>query len=85
MRIYKVHVCMFLVITKLKKYDLEDYNSIRPIIFVEADDPDGACFNTLHKLAGILLKHSKSARAINFVRDILNDVRILKVECPNEA
>ena len=45
-----------LVMPRLKKYTLEDYNSSTPIIFVEAKDPDDACYKAMHKLASKILK-----------------------------
>ena len=51
MKIYKVHMVLTLVMSRLKKYTLEDYNSSTPIIFVEAKDPDDACYKAMHKLA----------------------------------
>ena len=56
MKIYKVHMVLTLVIPRLKKYELEDYNSSTPIIFVEAKDPDDACYKAMHKLAQKILK-----------------------------
>ena len=41
---------MSLVISRLKNYRIYEYNSNAPIIFVEADDPDGACFKATHNL-----------------------------------
>ena len=48
-----------LVMPRLKKYTLEDYNSSTPIIFVEAKDPDDACYKAMHKLASKILKTGK--------------------------
>lgn len=75
---------MFAVLARLKKYNLENYNSVRPIIFVEAKDPDEACYKATHRLTNILLKKDHSIESIEFIKDIINDVRILKIECANE-
>ena len=48
MKIYKVQIEMMGVIARLKRFNLEKYNSPCPVIFVEASDPDGACFAALH-------------------------------------
>jgi hypothetical protein len=52
---------MIAVIARLKKFSLEEYNSSQPIVFIEARDPDGACYYATHRLTNILLKkdHSK--------------------------
>jgi len=82
MKIYKVHMVLTLVIPRLKKYHLDDYNSSTPIIFVEASDPDDACFKAMHKLAGKILRSDHSVENLNFVKDIFNDIRIIKIEIP---
>jgi len=82
MKIYKVHMVLTLVIPRLKKYELEDYNSSTPIIFVEAEDPDDACYKAMHKLAQKILKSDHSVETLNFVKDIFNDIRIIKIEVP---
>jgi len=71
-----------LVIPRLKKYELEDYNSSTPIIFVEAKDPDDACYKAMHKLAQKILKSDHSVETLNFIKDIFNDIRIIKIEVP---
>ena len=71
-----------LVMPRLKKYSLDTYNSSTPIIFVEAEDPDDACFIATHKLASKLLRKDHSVESIEFVKEILEDVRIIKVEVP---
>ena len=82
MKIYKVHMVLTLVISRLKKYDLEDYNSASPIIFVEANDPDDACYKAMHKLAGKILRLDHSVETLEFIKDIFHDVRIIKIEIP---
>lgn len=75
---------MTLVIARLKQYELDQYNSAQPVVFVEADDPDGACYQATHDLAKILLKKDHSIESINFVKEIMHDIRVIKIECPNE-
>lgn len=71
-----------LVISRLKEYNLDDYNSSTPIIFVEAKDPDDACYKAMHKLAIKILKSDHSIETLNFIKDIFNDIRIIKIEIP---
>lgn len=71
-----------LVMPRLKKYELEDYNSLTPIIFIEAQDPDDACYKAMHKLAGKILRSDHSVETLNFIKDIFNDIRIIKIELP---
>ena len=70
------------VMPRLKKYELEDYNSSTPIIFVEAEDPDDACYKAMHKLAQKILKFDHSVETLNFIKDIFHDIRIIKIEIP---
>ena len=71
-----------LVMPRLKKYELEDYNSSTPIIFVEAENPDDACYKAMHKLAGKILRSDHSIETLNFIKDIFHDIRIIKIEEP---
>tara|TARA_B100002019_G_scaffold227060_1_gene200166 strand:+ start:3988 stop:4251 length:264 start_codon:yes stop_codon:yes gene_type:complete len=84
MKIYKVLMDMTNVIARLKRFDLGTYNSAAPVIFVEAEDPDGACYKAYHKLNLKLLKKDHSVESIEFVKGIMNDIRIVKVEAANE-
>jgi len=82
MKIYKVHMVLTLVIPRLKQYSLDNYNSSTPIIFVEAEDPDDACYIAMHKFASKILRKDHSIETLNFIKEIMNDIRIIKVEVP---
>jgi len=84
MIIYKIFMDMSNVIARLKSYDLGAYNSALPIIFAEAEDPDGACYQAYQKLNHQLLKKDHSLEGIEFAKDIMNDIRVLKIEKANE-
>ena len=72
-----------LVMPRLKEYTLEDYNSNNPIVFVEAEDPDDACYVASHKLVSKILKKDHSIETLNFAKEIMRDVRIIKIEVPS--
>ena len=55
MKIYKVELDLSLVISRLKKYKLQQYNSTHPTVFVQADNPDDACHLAYYQLAEIIL------------------------------
>ena len=79
-------MCLELVIGRIAKYKLYEFNSVDPIIFVTADDPDGACFRANAKLASIIMKQRKKNKAsLNFIKDILDDVKIKRIEEANET
>ena len=83
MKIYKIHMVLSLVMPRLKQYDLGDYNNSTPIIFVEAEDPDDACYIATHKLASRILRKDHSVETLNFIKDIMHDIRIIKIEVPS--
>ena len=78
MKIYKVELDLTLVIARLSKYDLYEYNSERPIIFVEAYDPDEACFKSVHRLMHMILKKEDTAEARMLCKEIKSDIRVIK-------
>ena len=61
MKIYKVEMDLSLVISRLKHFELHEYNSEKPILFVEAKSPDDACHKAYFKLVALILKqeHTK--------------------------
>jgi hypothetical protein len=70
---------MTLIISRLKNFRLYEYNTTSPIIFVEADDPDGACFKATYQLIRILLDQDSSSETKDICQDIKKDIRVLKV------
>ena len=82
MKIYKISMDLSLVMTRLKKFRLGEYNSERPTIFVEASDPDEACYLAYHQLAEIILKQDSTRGSSLFVKDIFHDIRIEKLMVP---
>jgi hypothetical protein len=71
-----------LVISRLKKFDLHEYNTERPIIFVEAKSPDDACHQAYYRLATVILKQDCNKKTATFIEDILLDISITKVDTP---
>ena len=82
MKIYKVELDLSLVISRLKKYKLQQYNSTHPTVFVQADNPDAACHLAYYQLAEIILKQDLSSETALFVREILFDVSIKSLSVP---
>ena len=71
-----------LVISRLKKFDLHEYYTERPIIFVEAKSPDDACHQAYYRLATVILKQDCNKKTATFIEDILLDISITKVDTP---
>jgi hypothetical protein len=67
-----------LVIASLSKYKIYEYNSERPIVFVEAKDPDEACFKAVHNLLRMILKQDDTEEARLFCKEIKSDIRVIK-------
>ena len=81
MLIFKIHLDLSLIINRLSRFNLHEYNSTRPIVFIEAADPDGACFKAIFDLIQIILKQDDSIEARLLCRNIREEIRIIKVSC----
>ena len=61
-----------LAINRLKEFELHEYNSERPIIFVEAKSPDDACHQAYYRLATIILKQDCNTKKLHhLIEEIL--------------
>jgi hypothetical protein len=81
MLIFKVRLDLSLVINRLVRFDLREYNSTEPILFIEATDPDEACFKAIFNLIQIILKQDDSIESRLLCRSIREDIRVIKVSC----
>lgn len=81
MLIFKVRLDLSLVISRLVRFDLHEYNSTAPILFIEAHDPDGACFKAIFNLIQMILKQDDSIESRLLCRSIREDIRVIKVSC----
>jgi hypothetical protein len=84
MKIYTVKLDMTLVLARLKKFRLGEFNSQSPILFIEADDPDDACYFAFCKFSEMLLKQDESVKTAQLVKSLQSDIRITKVFCKDE-
>jgi len=82
MKLYKVKLCMILILQRLKRFNLGKYSDINPIIFVEANDPDGACHGSVYGLYELMIKQDDSVETKLLFRDVAYDVRVIKVYTP---
>ena len=71
---------MTLVLPRLIQFKLGKYNSYFPIIFVEGQDPDEACFKATYNLLQMILTQDGSVEARLLCREIKNDIRVIKIE-----
>jgi len=82
MKIYKVAMCLQLAMPRLKRFDLKEYAATRPIIFVEAHDPDEACHKVMSSLISLILSQDDSLDAKLLCKDVINDIRVITAKVP---
>ena len=82
MLIFKIRLDLSLIINRLIRFDLQEYDSTQPIVFIEASNPDDACFKAIFNLIQIILKQDSSIESRLLCRSIREDIRILKISCP---
>lgn len=84
MKIYTIQVDMTNVLGVLKKFRLGEFNSQFPTLFIEAKDPDDACYYTFAKLSELVLKQDESVETAQLLQLVQADLRIKKVFCKDE-
>lgn len=84
MKIYIVKFDLLLVMNRLKRFDLKEFNSVEPSVFVEAENPDGALYEAYCMFSDTILKQSETKKTAIFLNNILHDVRVTKVVCKDE-
>jgi len=84
MKLYCLRLDMSMCIARLKEFELRQFNSAFPILFIEAKDPDEACYKCLCMFTENILKQNESKQTATLIRDILKDVRVTKVYCKDE-
>lgn len=73
-----------IVLARLKKFKLKEYNSTMPIVFIEASDADDACHKAVYNLAHIIMKQDPSQETIDMLKELSHDIRIVKVDIADE-
>jgi len=81
MKIYKIHMNMESVLGRLKQVRLHQYSDTKAIIFVAGSDPDDATHKAYTGLSALIMKSKpKGEKTLAFISDILNDVRVTRIE-----
>ena len=83
MKIYVVKFDLLLVLARLKRFDLKEFNSIEPVVFVDASGPDEALYEAYCMFSNTILKQDESKETAEFLKEILHDVRVSSVEVRN--
>ena len=82
MLLFKVYLDLSLIINRLIKFDLKEYgSSVCPIVFIEAANPDEACFKAIFNLIQIILKQDDSVESRLLCRAIREEIRVTKISC----
>lgn len=84
MKIYVLRFDLSLVHSRLRKFRLREFNSETPELFIEAEDPDEACYLGYCKFADIILSQDSSPKTAKLIRQVEYDIRITKVYCKDE-
>lgn len=72
-----------LVMSRLKRFRLGEYNDPYATIFVDARDPDEACHLAYYRLVEVLLKQDTSKETSLLAKEILYDITITKISVPS--
>ena len=77
MKNYRVEMDLSIVIPQIREYRIYEYNSEHPIIFVEAKDPDEACFKATHRLLQMILKQKDTSETRDLCKEIKKDIVVI--------
>lgn len=80
MRNFKLTIDLSNFHPELRRFMLKEYNVPFTLIFIEADDPDGACNTTLNRLMKLLLDQDPSIETRILCQRIKREMRIDKIQ-----
>lgn len=80
MRNYKLTIDLLDVYSDLSNYDIREFNYQFMLIFIEASDPDDACFSVINRIINAILKQDQSIEARILCRKIRKYIRFDKIE-----
>lgn len=84
MKIYVVRFDLTMVLSRLVQFNLHEFNHEYPSIFIEAPDPDEACYLAYCKFSETLLRQDSSNATAKTIQEIEHEIRITKVVCKDE-
>jgi len=80
MRNFKISIDLADVHTELKKFSLREYSLPYSLIFVEADDPDEACYLILYRLMKLIMDQDSSIETRILCKKLKKYMRIDKIK-----
>lgn len=84
MKIYVLKFDLSLAHARLKKFTLREFNDETPELFIEAKDPDEACYLGYCKFADTILSQDSSPETVKLIKEIEYDIRITRAYCKDE-
>ena len=84
MKIYVVQLDLSLIISRLSKFRLGEFNSEYPQVFIKAGKPDEACYLAYCKFTETILKQDSSVATAKLLKDVTHDIKVIKVYCKDE-
>jgi hypothetical protein len=85
MKLYCLKVDMLMVLSRLKAFNLYEFNHPDTIIFLEAKNADDACYRLSCKFSELLLKQDESIETAELIKELVHDIRITEVVCKDET
>lgn len=79
MRNFKISIDLVDVHMQLRKFVLREYSLPYSLIFVEADDPDDACYLVLYRLMKLIMDQDPSIETRILCRKLKKYMRIDKI------
>lgn len=80
MRNFKISIDLADVHIELKRFLLREYSLPYSLIFIEADDPDDACYLALYKLIKLIMDQDPSIQTRILCKKLKKYIRIDKIE-----
>ena len=80
MRNYKISIDLADLYIQIKELDLKDYNQPFMLKFIEAENPDDACYVVLHRIIQEILETETSIKSRILCRKIRRFLRIERIE-----
>jgi len=80
MRNYKLTIDLLDLYSDLSNYDIREFNYPFILIFIEASDPDDACFMVINRIINAVLRKDSSVEARILCRKIRKYIRFDKIE-----
>lgn len=79
MKQYKIDIDLTNIFLKLSEFKLRQYSIPFFTFFIEAEDPDDACYETVARMIRLILERDTSIDTRIFCRTIRRDIRFDKV------